>query len=119
MRYVTSSRGALSIHVPTRHLPAPPRDMVEGAPLLHSAPKRTTVGNYSSKSIFLPAAGFGYDDFLYNPRSDGSYLSSTPSCDYNYYGVYFLYFNSQDFRRNSSGARANGVPVRPVRVSEK
>ena len=35
-------------------------------------------GAYSSKSIFLPAAGYGYDSYLYRLGSDGVYWSSTP-----------------------------------------
>lgn len=70
-------------------------------------------GDYSSRSIFLPAAGFC---FLYGPYDVGSnaqYWLSTPTPDIPY-GARSLYFSSGDFKRGDYG-RHGGQPVRPVR----
>lgn len=70
-------------------------------------------GAYSSKSIFLPAAGYGYDSYLYFLGSYGYYWSSSPSSDYSNY-AWFLYFYSGNFYRYRNN-RYNGQSVRPVR----
>ena len=73
----------------------------------------TGKGTYSSKSIFLPAAGYGYGSGLYYLGSYGSYWSSTPDSDYSYY-AWYLGFNSSGFRR-SNYCRCGGQSVRPLR----
>ena len=70
-------------------------------------------GAYASKSIFLPAAGRGYDSDLYALGSDGNYWSSTPDSDYSNY-AWSLYFYSGNFFRSNYG-RYYGRSVRPVR----
>ncbi len=74
----------------------------------------TGKGAYADRSIFLPAAGFGFDSFLLDPGSDGNYCSSTPNSDYPSY-AWVLYFYSSDFGRSSYGDRYYGQSVRPVR----
>lgn len=69
-------------------------------------------GVYSSKSIFLPAAGFGSGSGLYYRYSDGYYWSSTPHSD-DPFSIY-LSFNSGDFFRDGH-ARGNWRSVRPLR----
>lgn len=72
----------------------------------------TGKGDYASKSIFLPAAGWGNDIYRVNPL-DGSYRSSTPSLDNNYDAIVFHFSSSgTSFSRSS---RFNGDSVRPVR----
>ena len=72
-------------------------------------------GAYASKSIFLPAAGYGhgYDSNLYNLGSYGYYWSSTPYSG-NSSDAWFLDFGSGYFGR-SSLPRAEGQSIRPVR----
>ena len=73
----------------------------------------TGKGEYANRSIFLPAAGYGYDSSLILLGSDGSYWSSTPDSDYS--GIaWFLYFSSGSFSGNTYG-RYDGQSVRPVR----
>ena len=74
----------------------------------------TGKGDYASKSIFLPAAGYGKDSGLSYPGSDGRYWSSTPSSD-NSYNAWRPYFDSVNFYRQHYDSRLNGFPVRPVR----
>ena len=71
-------------------------------------------GAYATKSIFLPAAGYGYDTGLNGLGSDGGYWSSTPNSGYSR-DAWSLYFDSGDFRRYSYGLRLFGLSVRPVR----
>ena len=71
-------------------------------------------GAYASKSIFLPAAGTGYDSNLGYLGSDGDYWSSTPCSDISY-TAWRLYFGSGNFRRGSNNGRRDGQSVRPVR----
>ena len=73
----------------------------------------TGKGAYSNKSIFLPAAGYGFYSYLYNPGSYGLYWSSTPNSVNSYY-AWSLYFDSSNFYRGSYG-RYFGQSVRPVR----
>ena len=73
----------------------------------------TGKGAYSSKSIFLPAAGFGFDSYLNTLGSVGYYWSSTPHSDYSSYAR-DLDFYSGYFGREGNG-RGYGYPVRPVR----
>jgi len=73
----------------------------------------TGRGAYASKSIFLPAAGYGNDSDLYGAGSHGIYWSSTPASGNSYY-AWSLYFYSGDFYRLYS-YRYSGRSVRPVR----
>lgn len=70
-------------------------------------------GAYVSKSIFLPAAGYGYGSGLKNLGSRGCYWSSTP-----YSGdssrAWYLNFDSGYFYRTCN-YRESGQSVRPVR----
>ena len=74
----------------------------------------TGKGTYASKSIFLPAAGYGYYSDLNGLGSEGDYWSSTPESDYTYDRAWYLYFRSGTFGRNSHW-RERGLSVRPVR----
>ena len=71
-------------------------------------------GAYVSKSIFLPAAGYGYGSALYGLGSDGDYWSSAPSSG-NSRNAWYLDFYSGNFRRDGSGLRYFGQPVRSLR----
>ena len=73
----------------------------------------TGKGAYADRSIFLPAAGFGYDSSLLDPGSYGNDWSSTPYSD-NSGGAWYLYFDSSSFGRRSY-SRYYGRSVRPVR----
>ena len=74
----------------------------------------TGKGDYADRSIFLPAAGNGYDSYLYGAGSGGGYCSSTPSSG-NSYRAWGLGFGSGGFDRNDYGSRCSGYSVRPVR----
>ena len=76
----------------------------------------TCKGDYANRSIFLPAAGYGYDSSLFYPGSDGNYWSSTPNSG-NSDDAWSLYFSSGSFGR-SSDYRYYGQSVRPVRDAE-
>ena len=71
---------------------------------------------YTNKSIFLPAAGYGFGSSnLTDSGSRGYYWSSTPSSDYSG-NAWYLYFNSSYFDANYYNlGRYYGIPVRPVR----
>lgn len=73
----------------------------------------TGRGTYASKSIFLPAAGYGYGSGLDNAGSYGYYWSSTPNSDYSSY-AWYLDFTSGYFSRYRL-SRYLGQSVRPVR----
>lgn len=78
----------------------------------------TGKGKYANRSIFLPAAGFGYVSYLDIPGSSGLYWSSTSDSEDSYY-AWSLYFDSNYFRLDGSGCRY-GRSIRPVRgQSEK
>lgn len=70
-------------------------------------------GAYSSKSIFLPAAGYGDDSRLYLLGSLGRYWSSSPYSD-NSNLAWILYFGSGYFYRGGY-LRYGGQSVRPLR----
>ena len=76
----------------------------------------TGKGDYESKSIFLPAAGYGVESYLNNSGSYGRYWSSTPSLSSGYASGYALdlNFDSDNFIRFSYN-RCQGYSVRPVR----
>ena len=73
----------------------------------------TGKGAYASKSIFLPAAGYGDDSYLNDPGSLGYYWSSTPYSG-DSYRAWYLFFSSGDFYRYY-GNRSYVFPVRPLR----
>ena len=73
----------------------------------------TGKGAFADKSIFLPAAGYGFGSDLNDPGSYGYYWSSTPNSGYSYY-AWYLYFYSGNFYRYYS-SRFYGQSVRPVR----
>ena len=72
-------------------------------------------GDYASKSIFLPAAGYGRVTSLGGAGSDGYYLSAVPFPDIYYYCglAYGLYFDPGNHRKDG-GSRCYGQSVRPV-----
>ena len=73
----------------------------------------TGKGAFSTKSIFLPAAGYGNDSALYSPGSGGLYWSSTPRSENSVY-AWYLFFGSDYFSRYYYD-RYRGSPVRPLR----
>ena len=70
-------------------------------------------GDFSAASIFLPAAGNGYETLLYDDGSVGNFWSSEPNSvgrsDYSWY-LYFLF----GLYESASDNRDLGYPVRPV-----
>ena len=74
----------------------------------------TGKGTYASKSIFLPAAGYGSFSSLYDTGSTGEYWSSTPSSLL----AYCLRFTSHDFYQGTNSRRYGNL-VRPLRESAK
>ena len=73
----------------------------------------TGTGAYTSRSIFLPAAGSGDGSDLGDPGSEGRYWSSTPMSDAS--GIACgLYFYSGIICRRGYGCNS-GLSVRPVR----
>lgn len=75
----------------------------------------TGKGAFSTKSIFLPAAGNGNgnDSDLYDPGSFGRYWSSAPYSDDSDL-AWYLRFRSGNFSRDYN-YRYYGLPVRPLR----
>ncbi len=73
----------------------------------------TGKGDYSDRSIFLPAAGIGLDSDLYDPGSYGFYWSSTRDSG-DSVDAWGLDFNSSYFHRDID-YRYGGQSVRPVR----
>ena len=72
----------------------------------------TGKGDYANRSIFLPAAGYGYGPNLGLPGSDGGYWSSTSSIDSGIAPI--IRFRSGYFSQTSY-VRYHGQSVRPVR----
>ena len=70
-------------------------------------------GIFTFSSIFLPAAGYGYDSYLRRTGSGGYYWSSTPGSVNSYYAWNLLFDSSNFFRGNVD--RYYGQSVRPVR----
>ena len=68
--------------------------------------------NYSTKSIFLPCAGYGRGTSLGDSGSDGCYWSSVPNSG-NDYCAWYLYFGSS-YHRTYDDGRYYGLTVRPV-----
>ena len=85
----------------------------------NGVPGRLVTGKdaYADRSIFLPAAGYGYGSDLYYFGSDGYYWPSTPTSGSSYnawnFGFHSGYFGQSDRR-----SRSNGQSVRPVRDAE-
>ena len=73
----------------------------------------TGKGAYADRSIFLPAAGFGYGSGLFRPGLDGDYWSSTPDSGISS-RAWYLSFGSGGIYR-SYHDRYYGRSVRPVR----
>lgn len=73
----------------------------------------TGKGKYASKSIFLPAAVYGYDSAL-GYGLCGNYWSSTPNSNYSG-SAWYLDFDSRNFYGVLSNNRCSGRSVRPVR----
>ena len=73
----------------------------------------TGKGDYASKSIFLPSAGYGNNFDLNSAGSYGYYWSSTPDSA-NSTRACMLYFSSSNFDW-CYGDRYRGQSVRPVR----
>ena len=73
----------------------------------------TGKGAFSTKSIFLPAAGYGNASALYSSGSSGLYWSSTPRSENSVY-AWYLFFGSGYFSRFHCD-RYWGLPVRPLR----
>lgn len=74
-------------------------------------------GDYATKSIFLPAAGYGDGGSHNNIGKDGNYWTSTPNPD-NAYNAWRLGYNSDRYLQNND-ARYYGRSVRAVRVVAK
>jgi len=126
--YIDSTGNLVAAHdAATAHLGAPwrmPTNAEMGALISNCDITWTTRGGvygrlvagrgaYSSKSIFLPAAGYGYGSSLYDAGSYGNCWSSTPSSDISY-GAWSLYFASGYFDRGGYH-RYGGQSVRPLR----
>lgn len=75
------------------------------------------TGAFSSKSIFLPAAGIATGSSG-GSSSSGFYRSSTIDLD-DSTNAWFLYFGSGYFGRGGGDSRHWGLPVRPVRGFDK
>ena len=73
---------------------------------------RIVTSKINGNSIFLPAAGFRYNDVLYYVGRYGYYWSSSLNTDYPYY-AWVVYFNSDYVYRNNI-YRFYGQSVRPV-----
>ena len=82
---------------------------------------RLITSKLNGNSIFLPAAGYGYDSSLYYGGSRGCYWSRRLNTLYTSH-AYDLYFNSgtvgTDYEYDRSNYRYVGHSVRPVRFSE-
>ncbi|MBE6382072.1 MAG: hypothetical protein E7049_03540 [Lentisphaerae bacterium] len=81
-------------------------------------------GAYSSNSIFLPCARFGFRNRLDDSYYMWSYIwSSTPSSenkDYMYYYAYALSYNSSgNHEIDDEEGRSNGFPIRPVQSCDE
>ena len=74
----------------------------------------TGKGDYAGNSIFLPAAGYGDNEFVFGPGEGGNYLSRSRfegNADY----AYCLYFN-EGARGVDDRNRYRSFSVRPVIV---
>lgn len=73
----------------------------------------TGKGAFSSKSVFLPAAGSGIGSDIMTVGLCGSYWSSTP-CSDSFGSTWYLFIGANNFRLHSS-RRGIGQSVRPLR----
>ena len=73
-------------------------------------------GAYASRSIFLPAAGYGDETSLNDAGSNGRYWSSVPYSDsyHEYYGSWYLNLRSGGHGLSGTYGRCQGQSVRPV-----
>lgn len=70
-------------------------------------------GAFSTRNIFLPAAGFADGNYWRNVGSDCRYWSSTPKLGNSYHAMNMVYTDS--LYRSDSSMRQYGLTVRPVR----
>lgn len=75
----------------------------------------TGKGAYANRSIFLPAAGHGFDVNFCNPNLQGCYWSSTPDSGDSDNAWYLNFRSSSDLGRANDYRRYRGRSVRPVR----
>ena len=74
-------------------------------------------GDYASRSIFLPCAGYGYGTSLYNAGSLGLYWSSVPNSFND--NAWYLHFDSSYHSSDYYCSRNSGQSVRPLQGSTK
>jgi len=74
----------------------------------------TGKGSYSSKSVFLPAAGYGYGSGLYYSGSLGYFYSASPNSSRSNF-AWSLYLDSGTFRQYDLCGRSYGCSIRPLR----
>ena len=79
----------------------------------HNGVNGRLVTGPNGNSIFLPAAGYRRDTYLYNVGSYGRYWSSSLSTDYPN-NAYYVYFNSGNVDWGHGYRRCYGQSVRPV-----
>ena len=73
----------------------------------------SSKSGYTDRSIFLPAAGYRRGTSLNDPGSRGYYWSSSLYTDSPLNACY-LYFNSNNYRKDPYALRYYGATVRPV-----
>lgn len=73
----------------------------------------TGKGDYVTKSIFLPSAGYGSNSSFIKGGGSGHYWSSTPRLSSD--GACHINFSSYGLQRDEYGNRYDGLSVRPVR----
>ena len=73
----------------------------------------TGTGKYANRSIFLPAAGIGFNVSIDGTGSYGFYWSCTPNSD-SWFGAWDLSFRSDNLSCRYDN-RDHGLSVRPVR----
>ena len=75
----------------------------------------TGTGDYADRSIFLPAAGYGFEASLEDRNWYGYFWSSTALSDYSYYAWHLVFDDSNDIDSDTNLNRCFGQSVRPVR----
>lgn len=73
-------------------------------------------GDYASKSIFLPRAGYGSLSSLSSVGSRGYYWSSVPYSDYDY--AWDLHCIPSNYHGTGGSSRNEGMPIRPLQGSK-
>ena len=68
-------------------------------------------GAYANNSIFLPCAGYAYENYIANAGGNGGHWSSVPSSGNN--NSMSIYFNTQE-HGTSNYTRYYGRPIRAV-----